>query len=50
MAYYRGLNINIRCIEINIARAKAIEQEKLNINIRCIEIRLSIRSYVMKQD
>ena len=32
------LNSNIRCIEINIARAKAIEQEKLNSNIRCIEI------------
>ena len=30
----------MRCIEINIARAKAIEQEKININMRCIEINI----------
>ena len=34
------ININMRCIEMNIARAKAIEQEKININMRCIEIKV----------
>ena len=33
------MNSNIRCIEMNIARAKAIEKSKLNSNIRCIEIK-----------
>ena len=40
MAYYRGLNINIRCIEIKKPEAKLVVPYELNSNIRCIEILL----------
>lgn len=39
MAYYRGLNSNIRCIEIKwISKTKSC-RSVLNSNIRCIEIK-----------
>ena len=38
MAYYRGLNINIRCIEMYTAMTGQPAFNILNINIRCIEM------------
>ena len=38
MAYYRGLNSNIRCIEIIYQSTQKQVAAALNSNIRCIEI------------
>ena len=38
MYNHKGLNRNIRCIEIATGEIKAFEIDELNRNIRCIEI------------
>ena len=34
-----SININIRCIEINVLNTLAESDPEININIRCIEIK-----------
>ena len=48
MAYYRGLNINIRCIEINDTLRFEDDGIGLNINIRCIEIKETLTEHTRR--
>ena len=43
-------NLNIRCIEIEIAHAFLHPYEEKNLNIRCIEIDIELMSNIVAEE